>query len=235
MGSASRYCSHPLATIVCRSGLAPAALADVLRHRGVLTRFVTPAMVADDPAQAITDVAVVSLGTSGNLQRQMLRVLHARTNRSLPVVVLCRANCPDQVAAALLAGADDATGSDAGEIEIADRIARQVRHLASARPFADARPAQVRADDVARTVSYGEYRARLSPTQYRLLKALLLRQGRVVPRWRLAHFLWGRDPDGSEAAISAHVHLLRKLLQRTWPGTLRLVAEAPGGVRLIAS
>lgn len=64
----------------------------------MLTRFVTPAMVADDPAQAITDVAVVSLGTSGNLQRQMLRVLHARTNRSLPVVVLCRAHCPDQVA-----------------------------------------------------------------------------------------------------------------------------------------
>lgn len=57
----------------------------------------------------------------------------------------------------------------------------------------------------------------LTPTEHRLLAALLSRPGEFVPRDELARTVWGYDDDGIAQAISVHMHRLRtKLATAEW-------------------
>ncbi|GEA08858.1 DNA-binding response regulator [Alteromonas sp. KUL42] len=52
---------------------------------------------------------------------------------------------------------------------------------------------------------------KLSPTAFTLLKALLQKRGRVMPRARLVEAVWGEDAPESNA-LKVHLHNLRKSL-----------------------
>jgi DNA-binding response OmpR family regulator len=62
----------------------------------------------------------------------------------------------------------------------------------------------------------------LTPTEHRLLSALLSRPDEFVPRDELARTVWGYDDDGIGQAISVHMHRLRnKLTSAEWRGASR--------------
>ncbi len=52
----------------------------------------------------------------------------------------------------------------------------------------------------------------LGPTEFRLLRALMERQGRVLSRDRLRDLAWGREIYVEDRTVDVHVRRLRKAL-----------------------
>jgi DNA-binding response OmpR family regulator len=81
------------------------------------------------------------------------------------------------------------------------------------------RPADGSAEHVHHRTLVGGRSLALTPTEHRLLSALLSRPDEFVPREELAQSVWGYDDPGIAQAISVHMHRLRsKLAGSEWRG-----------------
>jgi two-component system phosphate regulon response regulator PhoB len=69
-------------------------------------------------------------------------------------------------------------------------------------------------DRAAHKVARGLRQVRLGPTEFRLLKFLMERAGRVTSRAQLLDGVWGRDAFIDERTVDVHIGRLRKALIR---------------------
>ena len=63
-------------------------------------------------------------------------------------------------------------------------------------------------------VTFGDREVPLTPTEYRLLGAIMSRPDEVLSRRDLAHLVWGYEDASVGRSIDVHVHRLRTKLQR---------------------
>lgn len=70
-------------------------------------------------------------------------------------------------------------------------------------------------DEDAHQVHVGDREVELSPTEFRLLRYLLLNQGRVLSKLQILDYVWEYDFDGNAGVVETYVSYLRKKL---WPG-----------------
>lgn len=125
--------------------------------------------------------------------------------------------------AALDAGADDATLTDAEPGLIAARLARIVR-------AGSVTVGELAIDPLARTASRGGRTLTLLPREYAVLLALARRADQVVSRSALNAAVWARGFDPGTNVIEVHVSRLRAELDRdAWP---MLLTERGRGYRL---
>lgn len=57
----------------------------------------------------------------------------------------------------------------------------------------------------------------LSPTEFRLLRYLMLHSGRVVPRARLLEHVWSYDFNGDDTVVATYISYLRRKLDALGP------------------
>ena len=68
----------------------------------------------------------------------------------------------------------------------------------------------------------------LGPTEFRLLRHLMERQGRVYSRQQLIDAVWGLDSEIDERTVDVHVRRLRKAIDRNDRDSLVRTVRAAG-------
>lgn len=200
---------------------------DVLTAEGRSEAFQQAAIA--DPA-----VVVLDLGLPDGDGVDLLREL--RSWSDVPVLVLTGSTDPQRMLAAFEAGADDFLRKPFGLEELLARLRALLRRPRSAEAeIAVKEFAGLRIDLTARIVERDGAAVHLTPTEWRILAALVSNPGKLLThRWLLSE-VWD-DGYGEEtrAALRTHVRTLRTKLRDDATAPRFVATESGAGYRWIA-
>jgi len=133
----------------------------------------------------------------------------------VPVIFLTARDTQADKVAGLTLGGDDYMTKPFGLEELAARIRTVLRRT---RPSAAEGPvltfADIELDQDTYEVRRTGHLVDLSPTEFRLLRYLMLNPGRVLTRAQLLDHVWDYDFGGSSTVVSTYVAYLRRKLAR---------------------
>jgi two-component system phosphate regulon response regulator PhoB len=132
--------------------------------------------------------------------------------RTLPVIMLTAKGEEADRVRGLEGGADDYVVKPFGVTELVARLKAVLRR---ARPTAGAemlRYADLVMDLASHRVTRNGDSVHLGPTEFRLLRVLLERPGRVFSREQLLDAVWGRESEIEPRTVDVHIRRLRKAL-----------------------
>ena len=176
---------------------------------------------ADEPSLVVLDIRMPKI--SGF---EVLRTI--RLESRLPVIMLSAHGDDEDVVRGLRLGADDYVTKPFSPRQLAERIRAVLRRSRAQLPEPATEVAVaglVLAFD-SHELRQGELAVRMTPIQFRILRALLLNAGRVVPTLRLIEQVWGYE-GGDASMLKTHVSQLRKKLGRR-PGEPGYIKAIPG-------
>ncbi|SES49551.1 two-component system, OmpR family, response regulator, partial [Streptomyces sp. yr375] len=140
-------------------------------------------------------------------------VLNRLRADGLPVAVvfLTARDTRKDLVRGLTAGGDDYITKPFGLDEVAARIGAVLRRTRAHRP---SDPTLGVADLILNTLTHEVRRAGalidLSPTEFRLLRYLMLHQGKVITRARLLEHVWSYDFNGDDTVVATYISYLRR-------------------------
>ncbi|HEX3501531.1 MAG TPA: phosphate regulon transcriptional regulator PhoB [Stellaceae bacterium] len=141
--------------------------------------------------------------------RQIRRDLASRT---LPIIMLtARGEDSDRVRG-LTSGADDYVVKPFSPAELIARLRAVMRRAQPASAEEVLRFADLAMDLVAHRVARDGTPVHLGPTEFRLLRFLMQRPGRVFSREQLLDRVWGHDVYVEVRTVDVHIRRLRKAL-----------------------
>ena len=149
-----------------------------------------------------------------------------------PIIVLSARGQEHDKVAALDAGADDYLTKpfSVGELLARSRVA--LRHRAGGEAPAIFQAGALKVDLGRRTVTVGEADVHLTPTEYKLLAALVKHAGKVLTHRQLLLEVWGSHQATQTQALRVYVTQLRHKIEPD-PARPRLLITEPGvGYRL---
>jgi len=193
----------------------------------------TAAEALEKLAASPPDVVLLDLGLP---DRDGLDVLaELRGWSAVPVIVLsARQREPDKVAA-LDAGADDYLSKPFGTDELLARMRVALRH--AARPGGASpvyRAGELVVDLEARLVTVRGREVHLTPHEFKLLAALVMKAGKVLTHRQLLREVWGPEYGDENHYVRVYMAQLRRKLERE-PARPRYLRSEPGvGYRLVA-
>jgi two-component system, OmpR family, KDP operon response regulator KdpE len=157
-----------------------------------------------------------------------------RHSRTPIIVISARGKEADKVTALDL-GADDYLTKPFGVPELLARLRVAIRHSALP-PGSPAdsifESGDLRVDLMRRKVFCGGHEVRLTPTEYKLLGALVRSAGRVLTHRQLLREVWGANYEEQGHYLRVYMAQLRRKLERD-PTRPRLLITEPGvGYRL---
>lgn len=127
-----------------------------------------------------------------------------------PAIIMVTARTTeDEILAGLDLGADDYVTKPFSPRELMARV-RAVLRRASEEDVVSA--GEIAVDRVRREVRVGDAPVTLTPTEYRLLEALVRAPGRTFTRQELVERAFGDDYDGLDRTVDVHVKNLRRKL-----------------------
>ena len=132
--------------------------------------------------------------------------------RTLPVIMLTAKGEEADRVRGLEGGADDYVVKPFGVTELVARLKAVLRR---ARPTTGAetlRYADLVMDLASHRVTRNGDSVHLGPTEFRLLRVLLERPGRVFSREQLLDAVWGRESEIEPRTVDVHIRRLRKAL-----------------------
>jgi DNA-binding response OmpR family regulator len=175
------------------------------------------------------DAIVLDVGLPGANGLDVCRWLRTEARRSTPVLMLTARDLETDVLAGFEAGADDYLRKPFSLKELAARLGVLARRGRSAdEPL---HVADLELDVGSLTVHRAGVKRTLTPSGLRILELLMRSYPTVVSREQLVELLWSGSPPASDAALRAHVHLLRQAIDP--PGLPQLLHTIHGvGYRL---
>ncbi|GGK19779.1 DNA-binding response regulator [Pilimelia terevasa] len=181
-----------------------------------------------DPDLVVLDVMLPDL--DGFAVAQRLRA----QGRHVPIVFLTARDAVSDRISGLTAGADDYVTKPFSLEEVVLRIRAILRR---SRPEADTPPptltfADLELDDDAHEVRRGGRQIDLSPTEFKLLRYLLLNAGRVVSKAQILDRVWDYDFDGDGRIVESYVYYLRRKIDRDGPALIHTVRGVGYTLRL---
>jgi len=208
---------HTLSTI-CRSVRTASTLADAIRECTIKA----------------PDLVLLDLGLPDGDGADLLRRLRGLTD--VPIIVLSGREDEEEKVALLDAGADDFIIKPCGTAELLARVRGQIRRSVTslaARSWARIVTDGVEIDLIAqRVVRHGEPQ-RLTPTEWALLRALVLHPGRAVSPRELWDLVWAREFGDFATHVRVHITHLRRKVEPD-PSVPRLIITEPGvGYRFV--
>ena len=159
-----------------------------------------------------------------------------RDGSRLPVIFLTARDTRDDKVAGLTLGGDDYLTKPFGLDELAARIRsvlRRTRRDGTGGPvltFAD-----IEVDQDSYEVRRSGQPVELSPTEFRLLRYLMLNPGRVLTRAQLLDLVWDYDFGGSSTVVANYVAYLRRKLAAHGPDLIHTQRGVGYSLRLPAS
>jgi two-component system OmpR family response regulator len=176
------------------------------------------AIEAERPDAIVLDVMLP--GTDGF---DFLHLLRTR-EPDLPVMFLTARDELDDRVRGLRLGGDDYVTKPFNVVEIAARLEALLRRTRRAEP-ADGvlRCADLELDEARHRVSRAGEPVELSPTEFRLLRYLLLNTGRVVSKAQILDHVWKYDFGGDSGVVERFVSNLRRKIDFGGPSLIHTV------------
>jgi len=159
--------------------------------------------------QSHPDVLVVDVGLPDTDGRDLCHALRARGVKTPVLFLTARDALVDRIGG-FDAGGDDYLVKPFALVELVRRLQALLRRGGTDRSVA---AAGLRLDPVAHSVAGGASRVPLTPTEFRLLAALLSRPGDVVRRHELVRAGWPHGAFVRENTLDAYVARLRRKLK----------------------
>jgi len=144
-----------------------------------------------------------------------------RDGRHVPVIFLTARETQADKVTGLTLGGDDYMTKPFGLEELAARIRTALRRTRPAAAGPVLTFADVELDQESYEVRRSGHLLDLTPTEYRLLRYLMLNPGRVLTRAQLLDHVWNYDFGGSSTVVSTYVAYLRRKLARYGPDVIR--------------
>jgi two-component system KDP operon response regulator KdpE len=199
----------------------------------------TAASVAEalrECALAAPGLILLDLGLPDGDGTELFRRLREVTD--VPIIVLSGRADDEEKVALLDAGADDFIMKPCGAAELLARVRGQLRRSAAssaARAFAHIHVGGVEIDLVTQRVVRLGVPQRLTPTEWALLRALVLHGGRPVSAKQLWDIVWDREFGDYATHVRVHITHLRRKIEPD-PAMPRLIVTEPGvGYRFAAT
>jgi two-component system, OmpR family, response regulator len=146
----------------------------------------------------------------------------AATEPRVPVLFLTAKDQPADRVHGLTLGADDYVGKPFGLEELVARVRAILRRTTPADQNGSAQIAyhDLSIDDDAHEVRRGDRLIQLTPTEYHLLRYLVVNAGRVVSKAQILDHVWRYDFGGDSSVVETYISYLRKKVDRTGEPTL---------------
>ena len=144
-----------------------------------------------------------------------------RDGRHVPVIFLTARDTQADKVTGLTLGGDDYMTKPFGLEELAARIRTVLRRTRPAATGPVLTFADVELDQESYEVRRSGHRIDLTPTEFRLLRYLMLNPERVLTRAQLLDHVWNYDFRGSSTVVSTYVAYLRRKLARYGPDVIR--------------
>jgi two-component system KDP operon response regulator KdpE len=189
-------------------------------------RTAVQACEQDDP-----DVVLLDLGLPDLSGVEVLRTVRARNQ--VPVIVLSARHGSDDKVEALDVGADDYVTKPFGMEELLARVRAAVRRAVPEEPPAPVVTDAFRVELAAKQVFRQGKEVRLTPTEWRLLEALVTRPGRLVSQRQLLREGWGPGYVAETNYLRVYLAGLRRKLEADPSRPRHLITEPGMGYRFV--
>ena len=147
-----------------------------------------------------------------------------RTNGTrTPVLFLTARDATEDKVRGLTLGADDYLVKPFSLEELVARINAVLRRAGLAKSESVLQCADLELDDDAHRVIRSGDEVALSPTEYNLLRYLLVNQGRVVSKAQILDHVWHYDFGGDGGVVETYIGYLRRKLDTTDPRLIHTI------------
>jgi two-component system, OmpR family, response regulator len=141
----------------------------------------------------------------------------------VPVIFLtARDDVTDRVSGLAL-GADDYVTKPFSLDEVLARIRAVLKRTQQAAPGSRLRVADLELDEDAHEVRRGGSVVTLTPTEYRLLRYLMLNAGRVVSKGQILDNVWDHNPAGDGTVVEPCISYLRRKVDQGQPRLIHTI------------
>jgi two-component system OmpR family response regulator len=141
----------------------------------------------------------------------------------VPVIfVTARDAVPDRITGFALGG-DDYITKPFSLDEVLARIAAVLRRTRPGAPSSRVRVADLELDEDLHEVRRGGAVVTLTPTEYRLLRFLMVNAGRVVSKEQILDHVWGHQPEGDGNLVEPCISYLRRKVDQEEPRLIHTV------------
>lgn len=156
------------------------------------------------------------------------RIRRSPETRALPVIILtARGEEADRVRG-LDSGADDYVAKPFSPSELVARLRAVLRRAHPGSAEEVLRFADVELDITGHRVSRAGKPVHLGPTEFRLLRYLMMHPGRVFSREQLLDAVWGHDVYVEARTVDVHIRRLRKALNADADGDIVRTVRSAG-------
>jgi two-component system KDP operon response regulator KdpE len=172
------------------------------------------------------DIVILDLGLPDIDGLEVLKRIRAFSE--VPVIILTVREAQPEKVAALDAGADDFVTKPFGMEEVMARMRAALRRSAPEEPSDPVRSFGSLEIDLSKKLVRREgEQVRLTPTEYRLLEAMITNPGKLLTHAWLLSTVWGPGYRDESQYLRVFVRQLRKKLEEE-PGSPRLILTEPG-------
>jgi two-component system OmpR family response regulator len=140
-----------------------------------------------------------------------------------PVVFLTARDGLDDKVRGLSSGADDYVVKPFAIVELVARVRVALRHSGAAAADNVLSLSGLELDQDAHRVTRDGHTITLSPTEYKLLRYLLLNSGRVLTRAQILDHVWNYDFDGDASVVETYMSYLRRKVDTVEPKLIHTV------------
>jgi two-component system, OmpR family, response regulator len=140
-----------------------------------------------------------------------------------PVLFLTARTEVDDRVRGLTLGGDDYLAKPFALAELIARVQVALRRSIDIVGDDVLRLADLEIDEAAHRVTRGGTTITLSPTEYKLLRYLLINAGRVLTRAQILDHVWSYDFDGDSSVVETYVSYLRRKVDQTSPKLIHTV------------
>ncbi len=140
-----------------------------------------------------------------------------RNGTKTPVLFLTARDATEDKVRGLTLGGDDYLVKPFSLEELVARIEAVLRRAGLARSESVLSCADLELDDDAHRVTRGGAEVSLSPTEYNLLRYLLVNQGRVLSKAQILDHVWQYDFGGEGGIVETYIGYLRRKLDHEDP------------------
>ncbi len=133
-----------------------------------------------------------------------------RDGFDMPVIFLSARDDIDDLRAGFHQGGDDYLTKPFSIEELGLRIQALLRRNGGTAKSAKLVAGDLVLDEDAHRVLRGDRQIELSPTEFRLLRFLLLNQGRVMSKDQIVNHVWEYDFDGNDSIVETYISYVRK-------------------------
>jgi len=194
-------------------------IADIVAARLQLEGFsVTAVPSAEEGLEALQaepcDLVLLDLGLPGMSGHQACRVIREQRGDDVPIIFLSGSSTVEDRLAGFAAGADDyvAKPVDYRELVMRVRAVARRRQGPESAGAEYAGPAGLLLHAASRTVEVAGTPVALTPTEFLVLRELLMRRGEAIAADALSSRVWGYETYGDRNYLEAQISRLRSKL-----------------------